>query len=232
MESSKPKRKASLEEDQQPSNKCPKKSPTDDLICPITLELPWDPVIAEDGRVYERESIEEHIENKQGDLRSPITNGKMGSKLCPANWVHNHIDTLVEFGVIDGDLADKWNEKVKQKKEMEELLKKAEGGDARAMYDLGVNYQYGSDGFKKDPKAAFQWAMMYISMAAGQGSDWAAYELGMALADGLHGVIKDKAEAIRWLEEAVGDCRYKHLSLPAKNQARETLNELKAQTSD
>ena len=26
---------------------------TDDLICPITLDLPFDPVIAEDGRVYD-----------------------------------------------------------------------------------------------------------------------------------------------------------------------------------
>ena len=28
-----------------------KRCPSDDLICPITLELPYDPVMAEDGRV-------------------------------------------------------------------------------------------------------------------------------------------------------------------------------------
>ena len=45
-----------------PAKKHPKKSPSDDLICPITLELPWEPVTAEDGRVYEKEAIEQHIE--------------------------------------------------------------------------------------------------------------------------------------------------------------------------
>ncbi|CAB9521009.1 SAM and U-box domain-containing protein 1 [Seminavis robusta] len=157
MASSKPQRKvfSSLEENQQPSKR-PKKSPSDDLICPISLELPWDPVIAEDGRVYERESIEEHIghvKKNSRDLRSPFTNDFMGSKLLPANWVQNHIDTLVESGVIGGELADKWNEKVEQKK----LLEKAERGDADAMCTVGFNYQSGSDGFKEDLEAAFRW---------------------------------------------------------------------------
>ncbi|CAB9521012.1 Sel1 domain protein repeat-containing protein [Seminavis robusta] len=252
------------ENQQPPSNKRPKKSPSDDLICPINLELPWDPVIAEDGRVYEKESIEEHIEKNPEDLRSPITNEKMGRKLLSAIWVRNHIDTLVESGVIDGDLADKWNEKVKQKKDMEKLLKKAEAGDADAMYDLGLNYHYGIDGFKENDEEAFQWyrrahgaknargtasigyyylhglgvdkcikrGVMYMSIAAGQGSDFAAYHLGMALAEGRHGMIVDKAEATRWLEEALGGCKRKHMKLSDKNKAQEKLNELKGQVSD
>ena len=32
------------------SAKRQKRCPSDDLICPITLELPFDPVMAEDGR--------------------------------------------------------------------------------------------------------------------------------------------------------------------------------------
>ena len=36
-----------------PPKKKPKPSPADDLICPITTELPVEPVVAEDGRTYE-----------------------------------------------------------------------------------------------------------------------------------------------------------------------------------
>lgn len=36
-----------------PPKKKPKPSPADDLICPITMELPVEPVVAEDGRTYE-----------------------------------------------------------------------------------------------------------------------------------------------------------------------------------
>ena len=36
-----------------PPKKKSKPSPADDLICPITTELPLEPVVAEDGRTYE-----------------------------------------------------------------------------------------------------------------------------------------------------------------------------------
>lgn len=36
-----------------PPQKKIKPSPAEDLICPITTELPVDPVVAEDGRTYE-----------------------------------------------------------------------------------------------------------------------------------------------------------------------------------
>ena len=52
----------------------------DDLLCPITRQLPVDPVTAEDGGVYERAAIEEHIQssyNHGPELRSPITNELM-----------------------------------------------------------------------------------------------------------------------------------------------------------
>ncbi|CAB9524813.1 Sel1 domain protein repeat-containing protein (Partial), partial [Seminavis robusta] len=81
----------------------------------------------------------------------------MGTRLFPAIQHRNTIETLVESGVIDGDLADKWNKKVEQKKKMEKLLKKAEAGDGSAMYSAGIKYGSGLDGFKKDKKLAFQW---------------------------------------------------------------------------
>ncbi|CAB9518778.1 Sel1 domain protein repeat-containing protein [Seminavis robusta] len=238
------------------------KSITDDLVCPISLELPWDPVVAEDGRIYDRSSIEEHFQTHAGEyLKSPMTNEKMGQKLLSAVQHRNTIDVLVESGVIGGDLAAKWNEKLQQKKELAELLKQAEAGDPVAMYDIGVCYGQGR-GCKKDHEAALQWfqkahqagnvcgtasiglhylegqvvpkclkkGMMYITLAAGQGSDSGAYHLGLALAEGKFGMVVDKEEAIYWLEKSVGECSYMHLSSDAVAAAEKKIKNLKATT--
>jgi U-box domain/Sel1 repeat len=240
------------------SSKRQKKSPEDDLICPITLELPWDPVTAEDGRVYERTAIEEHFKG-QCYPKSPMTNEKMGKRLLPAPQTKSLIGTLVENGGIGGDLASKWNEKV-QHKDMEDLLKKAEGGDSDAMYNTAAHYNHGTKGFEEDDKLALKWfkkaheagdvagtaalgeflcnghggvatchtmGIMYLGIAAGQGSNLASFELGMALADGEYGMTVNVKEAIYWLEKAVGDCEHDHLDDGYKEEAAEKLNELK-----
>jgi hypothetical protein len=49
-------------------------TPDDSLICPITLELFRDPVLAQDGHTYERQAIVQWIE-KNG--RSPITDQQL-----------------------------------------------------------------------------------------------------------------------------------------------------------
>ena len=46
-----------------------------EFLCPITQELPLDPVTAEDGRVYERRAIENWLDRQRGSAKSPITNG-------------------------------------------------------------------------------------------------------------------------------------------------------------
>eukprot|EP00966_Prymnesium_polylepis_P125130 2893590-Prymnesium_polylepis.1 len=43
-------------------------SMADDWVCPITFELPIDPVLAEDGSTYERCAIEEHIRVQGAEL--------------------------------------------------------------------------------------------------------------------------------------------------------------------
>ena len=53
-----------------------------DLICPITHELPFDPVMAEDGRVYERNAIQEYFDGKEAALvKSPMTNQMISKTL-------------------------------------------------------------------------------------------------------------------------------------------------------
>jgi U-box domain/Sel1 repeat len=175
-----------------------KNCPTDDLICPITLELPWDPVVASDGRVYDRPAIEEHLECRKGQLKSPITNKEllllMDSRLLPAPQIKYLIGTLVEIGVIGGYLASKWNEKVKEQKRVEDLLKKAQGGDAEAMYRVGISYLTGTCGFEEDEKLAVKWFTK--SHEAGYVQGTAA--LGYYLCNG-HGVAKCHSTGIAYL---------------------------------
>ena len=42
----------------------------DELVCSITQELPVDPVMAEDGRVYERQAMEEWLHRHAGQHRA------------------------------------------------------------------------------------------------------------------------------------------------------------------
>ena len=106
----------------------------DELVCPITSELPLDPVMAEDGRVYERSAIEQWFANKEEDqVKSPITNELMGKKLLPAVQVRNIIKTMVQSGALSGDKADAWNTRLEEEQEVEDTRMKAEGGNADAM---------------------------------------------------------------------------------------------------
>jgi hypothetical protein len=58
-------------------------TPDDSLLCPITLELFRDPVLAQDGHTYERQAIVEWIE-KNG--RSPITDQQLSLEHLYPNY--------------------------------------------------------------------------------------------------------------------------------------------------
>ncbi|CAB9516582.1 Sel1 domain protein repeat-containing protein [Seminavis robusta] len=239
---------------QQRSNKRTKKSPADDLLCPITLELPWDPVTAEDGRVYERSAIQSHINHNRGCalLRSPMTNEKMGTRLLPAPQHRSLIETLIETGAIEGDLVIKWEQAAKDKKAAEELLRKANDGDPQAMEQAAINYELGEASFPLDWKQAFRWykeahllghvparanlgaclcdgvgvnknaklGLVYLSMAATEGSDYAAYIMGMCFSNGKYGLSKDRQESIFWLNKCLSPCDHEHMTDAMKTEAQ------------
>ncbi|CAB9517988.1 expressed unknown protein [Seminavis robusta] len=128
-----------------------------DLICPITLELPITPVTAEDGYVYEKEAIEMLIKTHRDKLKSPMTNAAMGQRLFPAVRHKNVIEALVDGGVVNGELADKWKREAKEKKSKDDLLRKAFGGDSDAFCAVAQNYREGKAGFEQDDKMACKW---------------------------------------------------------------------------
>ena len=79
----------------------------DEYVCPITAELPIDPVTAEDGRCYERCAIEEWFSKiPEPQVKSPVTNEPMGKRLLPAVQLRNTLKRLVESGAISGSKAD------------------------------------------------------------------------------------------------------------------------------
>jgi TPR repeat protein len=125
-----------------------------EFLCPITFSLPVDPVTAEDGKVYERSAIEEWLKQQ---LKSPVTNLKMGTKLLPALQVKNMIRAMVTSGALTGDKVDAWKLKLEEEEEVAEMLRKAEAGDGRAMHILGLWYERGQKGLAKDLAKAFEW---------------------------------------------------------------------------
>lgn len=182
------------------SEKRAKEAVVDDLVCPITMELPFDPVTAEDGHVYERDAIEKHFEGKGvRRVKSPMTNERMGTRLLAAPRTRNTIESLIESGFITGDLAETWMKKANEKKENEKLLKKAEQGDVEAMEEVCDNYYYGDEGFKKDHELAFSWA----KKAHAAGSIRGTARMGYMLIKG-RGVVRNCKQGTVYLGLAAG----------------------------
>ena len=130
----------------------------EEYVCPITAELPTDPVMAEDGRCYERCAIEEWFERQpQPRVKSPMTNEPMGKRLLPAVQLRNTLKRLVESGAISGSKADAWKKAMAEEAQVAALRKKAEGGDSQAMRQLGSSYSEGRHGLKTDVAQAFMW---------------------------------------------------------------------------
>ena len=130
----------------------------DELLCPITQELPVDPVIAADGRVYERSAIERWIiKGKPASVRSPVTNAPMGTRLLSAVQVRNSIKSMVQSGVISGAKAEAWRARLAEEERVAEWRRLAEGGDAYAMFRLGLCYEFGRNGLEIDLAQAFRW---------------------------------------------------------------------------
>ena len=131
----------------------------EDYLCPISQELPVDPVTAEDGRIYERTEIQRHIDQRAaaGSLRSPMTNEPMGPKLLPSAQTRSIIRTLVRTGAIGGDKATRWEERLNEEEKLQTWRREAEGGDCYAMYELGCAHWYGTHGLNKDQAAAYGW---------------------------------------------------------------------------
>ena len=126
------------------------------LRCPITQELPFDPVMAEDGRIYERKAILQWFSSKRNPT-SPSTGARMGLRLLPAIQTKNTIETLIKSGAIEGELAEAWQMKLQDETYLQELRAEAEEGDGCAMCSLGRAYSNGLYGLVKSKAQSRAW---------------------------------------------------------------------------
>ena len=228
----------------------------DEWVCPISQELPIDPVMAEDGKIYERADIAKWLGEHQ---RSPSTGAAMGTKLVSSPQVRNTLEHLVQSGVIDGDKAVAWKAKLEHEENVKELRAQANEGDADAMFELGFLYKAGGPGLVMDRTQARVWyeraaelghvkglacigehllkgiggasspvlGLVYITRAAAAGSDVAAYILGKAFVTGKYGLPKNNVQAKYYLRKVVeGECEFKHLKETSHTQAKAFLEQL------
>lgn len=171
----------------------------DEFVCPITQELPIDPVLAEDGRVYDRKAIEDWLNTRQPGqpLKSPVTNMAMGSRLVPTIQVRNTIKSLVQSGALTGDKVEAWKVRIKDEEEVEATRRLADAGDAAANSTLSIWYRDGEKGLDKDFKMCFQ----YSKKAAELDSPCGLTTLGICYLDG-HGCRANLPRAMLHLGEA------------------------------
>eukprot|EP00978_Attheya_sp_CCMP212_P035062 scaffold150524_cov51-Attheya_sp.AAC.4 len=161
-------------------------SPFAHLICPITLQLPFDPVTTEDGQIYERSAILQHFE--ANGHTSPITRAAISDKLIPLVHVKSLIESSIRDGLITGDLADNWKAKDGERNEFDTLVRKAEGGDTEAVVAVGHSTSLGKNGVRTDGKAAFElW-----KRASDKGNVVAMGIIGMSLLDRVKGIDVEK----------------------------------------
>jgi len=122
-----------------------------------------DPVLAEDGNLYDRQELEEYIvaRAKAGSvLKSPVSGQRMGPSIRNATTVKNTITKLVSSGAISIEDSAKWKRKVHSEHLVETMKQRAAEGNGNAMYNIGVWHQFGRFGFRQDHKEAFKWYMM------------------------------------------------------------------------
>lgn len=170
----------------------------DEYVCPITSELPLDPVVAEDGKIYERAAIEEYIRTRgAADLNSPMTNMPMGTRLTASTQVRNTIETLVRSGAISGDKAESWLKRLSDEEMVKTTRRKAEGGDCHAMRKLAEWYHFGKHGLAKSCRASYQW----FEKGARMHDPACLASAGLALLHG-GGVDKNVPQGVCFLTEA------------------------------
>jgi len=133
----------------------------DEFICPIVQELPVDPVMADDGKVYERAAIEQWLGSHS---TSPATNEPMGKKLLPALQVKNMLRSMVNSGAVCGGKADTLRKKLEEEKAVEEAERKALAGDTAAACNLSSWYFLGEKGVPKDNTLCFKYASMAVNV--------------------------------------------------------------------
>jgi|SaaInlV_125m_DNA_1040241.scaffolds.fasta_scaffold01112_2 hypothetical protein len=155
--------------------------------CPITHALFLDPVMANDGHVYERKAIEDwfvrnpHPRRSMGQNKSPMTQRTITTFLTPALQTRNTLKSLIDGGLLTGEAVDTWKAAMKKKEEeAATLLRIRVGemqGDLPAAVALGVAHEEGLHGLKKDHCEAHKIFVRAANAGSASANMWAGYLL-------------------------------------------------------
>jgi hypothetical protein len=200
------------------------------ILCPISQEIPIDPVFAKDGVVYERKSIENWFKNNN---TSPFTRKKIDKELIPATQLRNMFRTMVESGIISGSKVENWIMHIEKDNNYLKLKDMFNKGDGKACWYLGniiiVNkmknfnenalswYKRGAELKNIESIGAcglcyengigveknYSKAMYYYLQAANAGSIRECRVIGDIFYTGRLNMDIDKKEAKKWYEKAI-----------------------------
>ena len=172
---------------------------TQTLSCPITLGLLVDPVLAEDGQIYERKAIEQWLKSHDGSPLNPNMNLKI-KNLTPVRIVQQSIEELIKSNAVEEDLVEQWNT---QKKEYDlskagSLYRKglvmdaAKLGHPKAQGEVSAWYWDGKNGMEVNHVKAVEWAEKAVEGGDMLGTMYmaAGYQFG------AWGVKQDVSKAI------------------------------------
>ena len=208
----------------------------DMFLCPITNELPVDPVLAADGKIYERAKIEEWLATSD---TSPATGEKLKDTVLTAasSVMTGVIDLLVASNAVDRQKVKMLKTKRENENKVKELQSKADVGDYDAMCSLAFAYREGQFGLAKNAKKAENlfrrsaeagnnlgmscygellvnkgdliFGVHYLTRTATE-CDYSAYRIGNAYHYATLGLPKDLHQAKYYLS-MVGKCPVKNL---------------------
>ena len=119
-----------------------------ELLCKLSLKLPDDPVVADDGCIYERREL----------VANSTIEDSMEYKPC--SQIKRVIELLLDSGKIDDKYlprsVDDTQKKDTNTQNYSAIRTKAEEGDVDSMVELAELYLTGK-GVDQDEKAAYRW---------------------------------------------------------------------------
>ena len=130
---------------------------SNNLVCPITKEIMVEPVITQDGFMYEKYAI---LKWFQSHDTSPISNIKLNNKsITPCLAIKEQCKDIIEAGILDKVSIDEYFYKKSKYLYNEGFIEEsAKLGYPKAMGDLVKIYWEGNNSIKKNSDKCLYWA--------------------------------------------------------------------------
>jgi len=129
-----------------------------DLVCPISHELPTEPVVAEDGKVYDQNAWQNFIKAtncKSVTLKSPWSRKRISKKVYFSTPIKQIIQQAVCDGHVPEELCASWKEKLRLQTDFRKL-QAAVRRKPSVWMEIGDHYYNGTGGVTKDLQLAYE----------------------------------------------------------------------------